>query len=262
MAKKELPEMPTNLKIENDKDLFSLFYILSKYLKEYEELTAQKRDKETGLEGREDNVNHPILFTLTNTILYTLLRAIPFLIIFFIVTNVIRTDDGRAFWYACEKWMSSTPIIRAIFAILPDTNSVIINTVILLFKLILIFFIEPCITILMPLSFVASVITTIRTKTNLPTMKKEFVDIEKEVEEMEFIIDGPLTFVPPDYRTSDALEYFCRCYVNGKVSNLKEAIDRYDVYRHRQEMERVHNEISSQQIEILKNVEEIKKRKK
>lgn len=55
--------------------------------------------------------------------------------------------------------------------------------------------------------------------------------MDKYISELEKEMDFSITFVLPDYRTSEALEFFCNDFANGKVTNLKEAMKEYEEIR-------------------------------
>lgn len=62
-----------------------------------------------------------------------------------------------------------------------------------------------------------------------------------------------LQFIPPSYCHSDAMRYFARAYIDGKVENVKEAMISYDEYVHRQNMENGQYVMIQQQGQILAN---------
>lgn len=62
-----------------------------------------------------------------------------------------------------------------------------------------------------------------------------------------------LQFIPPSYCHSDAMRYFSRAYIDGKVENVKEAMLSYDEYVHRQNMENNQYIMIQQQGQILAN---------
>ena len=72
-------------------------------------------------------------------------------------------------------------------------------------------------------------------------------------------MDFAITFVPPDYRTSEALEFFCNDFANGKVTNLKEAMKEYDLYCHRKSVEETQKKAASEQTRLLQEQNEILK---
>lgn len=64
-----------------------------------------------------------------------------------------------------------------------------------------------------------------------------------------------MSFVPPDYRYSEAIEYFFRSFFNQKAETLKEAVILYDNYVHQKKMESAQEFLVQQQILALKEIE-------
>ena len=66
---------------------------------------------------------------------------------------------------------------------------------------------------------------------------------QKEIDELMPIVNSEMEdisevacFIPPNYRYSDALNFFVDSYANSKVDNLKEAVNLYDTNEYRQNM--------------------------
>ncbi|MGN0316992.1 MAG: zinc-ribbon domain-containing protein [Lachnospira sp.] len=53
---------------------------------------------------------------------------------------------------------------------------------------------------------------------------------------IEAVIEPYVAFIPPEFRYSEAVSFFCKSYNNSIVDNLKEAVNEYVKYKH-------HNEI-------------------
>ena len=66
-------------------------------------------------------------------------------------------------------------------------------------------------------------------------------------------------FIPNGYFSYDAIKYFTQCYSVGKASDLKEAMQLYDLYLHQQRMELGQQQILNQQQQIAKNQNSIRK---
>jgi hypothetical protein len=60
-------------------------------------------------------------------------------------------------------------------------------------------------------------------------------------------------------RAKYAIKYFTQCYSVGKTSDLKEAMQLYDLYLHQQRMELGQQQILNQQQQIAKNQNSIRK---
>ena len=87
---------------------------------------------------------------------------------------------------------------------------------------------------------------------------KESAEICKEmdlnIEQLVNLLAVPLQAVPLDYQYSEALEYFCNSYMNGRVHTLQEAITTYDTYLHRRKMEHAQEVIHDDQTMILEGI--------
>lgn len=60
-------------------------------------------------------------------------------------------------------------------------------------------------------------------------------------------IGNLLQFVPPKYRSSNALSYFVESYQNSRVDNLKEAVNAYDTYYFRKQTVQIQEQILEQE---------------
>lgn len=68
-----------------------------------------------------------------------------------------------------------------------------------------------------------------------------------------------LQFIPDGYFSYDAIKYFTQAYNVGKVSNLKEAMQSYDLYLHHQRMEMSQQQILAQQEQINRQQQQLAK---
>lgn len=62
-------------------------------------------------------------------------------------------------------------------------------------------------------------------------------DIESVIARKVRAIEKEISFVPPKYRHSHALEYFVESYENSRINNLLEAVNAYDTFEHRKNVE-------------------------
>ena len=92
---------------------------------------------------------------------------------------------------------------------------------------------------------------------NLKSAKLQFEQIEEQIQNRIQSVTEHLQFIPPSYRHSDAMKYFSRAYLDGKVDNLKEAMESYDTYLHRLNMERSQKMIVQQQNIMLHKQDQI-----
>lgn len=66
-------------------------------------------------------------------------------------------------------------------------------------------------------------------------------------------------FIPDGYFSYDAIKYFTQSYNVGKVSNIKEAMQSYDLYLHHQRMEMSQQQILAQQEQISRQQQQLAK---
>lgn len=86
------------------------------------------------------------------------------------------------------------------------------------------------------------------------TMKQvDMGNINNQIQQSINQMHDQLQFIPPSYCHSDAMRYFARAYIDGKVENVKEAMISYDEYIHRQNMENGQYVMIQQQGQILAN---------
>ena len=261
MKNSDLPKLPKQFQIHDEKEMFSLFYVLSKYLKEYENMTAlRKKDNQLLINGLED-VNKPATYVISSVLGGTIVFGIPFLIIFYIVTNVVHLGDGRSLYYVYDTFIENIPVVNRFLTWLSDFHgeSIILLLLHLLFVLVLWYTLVPCITVLMPAMAVISLFQLKKIKKSIPKLRDEVRELDKYISELEKEMDFAITFVPPDYRTSEALEFFCNDFANGKVTNLKEAMKEYDLYCHRKSVEETQKKAASEQTRLLQEQNEILK---
>lgn len=78
-------------------------------------------------------------------------------------------------------------------------------------------------------------------------------NLNTQIEQSIHDMHDKLQFIPPSYCHSDAMRYFAKAYIDGKVDNVKEAMCSYDEYVHRQNMENAQHAILQQQGQIIAN---------
>ena len=87
-----------------------------------------------------------------------------------------------------------------------------------------------------------------------PEIKKENLEIAALQQQIQSTINNikhAIVFVPPAYRTSDALSFFVRAYHNSRVDNLKEAVNAYEMH-----MEAEHTRsMLKEQIKVLQDIQ-------
>ena len=249
-----------SVKVESLSDLNMLYRSLVEPVRDIENKAQQRKILEQELKDAENTLNCRFVTPFVNAIAYTIAGAIPFIIVFFILSFFIKNGEGVRYFKVYDNWYGSTPSLHWLSDILEKLGESwgFIGIIIALIVSIALFFIIPAIVILLPLCFVGSVIYTvyscIEARSSIKTIPGKLEDLHDEVIEIVDRIAPGMTFVPPDYRYSDALEFICRTFDNHKADSLKEALLQYDEFAHRREMESTTNAILQSQYAVLQEL--------
>ena len=119
----------------------------------------------------------------------------------------------------------------------------------------------------LPISIALVCIKNMFYRIKISKIKNDIDDLEKEINNKVDAISDVVMFVPPSYRFSGALSYFVDSYANSRVNNLKEAVNSFDTFKHRMNVEKglfnIENALRSieyQQYIQNENIEYIRKR--
>ena len=194
-----------------------------------------------------------------SAVLYTFSFAIPFLIVFYIVVNVVKLGGDKSLYSVFEAWLNYSPSVSMVTGwLLPSTDNFLWGLIFIPVGLVFLYAVVPCIYFFFPVVFVLCTISMIFTMKTAKTDLKESAEIIEEMNlSIELLVNEleiPLQAVPSDYQYSEALEYFCNSYMNGRVQTLQEAITAYDTYLHRRKMEHAQEVIHNDQTMILEEI--------
>lgn len=261
LPKRNLSSYEGQYIVEDERERFTLFYALIPHLKELESCIETRDAAQSRKDQAKGKLERPLLSTFVSAALYTVSFAIPFLIIFYIIVNVIKLDDGKSLYSAYEAWLDASPCVSVVtgwLLSLANIDNFLCNIIAILLSLAFMFVIVPCLYFLFPIVFVLCTISTIFTRRTAKKDLKESAEICKEmdlnIEQLVNLLAVPLQAVPLDYQYSEALEYFCNSYMNGRVHTLQEAITTYDTYLHRRKMEHAQEVIHDDQTMILEGI--------
>ena len=81
--------------------------------------------------------------------------------------------------------------------------------------------------------------------------KQEVAALQQQIQSTVNNIKHAIAFVPPAYRTSDALSFFVRAYHNSRVDNLKEAVNAYEMHMEAEQT----RALLKEQINILQDIQ-------
>lgn len=261
LQKRPLSSYEGQYLLENERDRFELFYSLIPYLKELESCIDAREAAFARRDQAKSKLEMPVLTTLISAVLYTVALAIPFLIVFYIVANVIKLDNGGSLYSAFEAWMESEPLSYALMKLLSpltESSNGLFKFIAALLSITFVVVILPCVYILFPIALVFCLISGIFSRRAARRDIKESAEICEEmdlhIDQLVQILSIPLQMVPSDYQYSEALEYFCNCYINGRAYTLQEAIAAYDTYLHRKKLEHAQEVIHDNQTKILNEI--------
>ena len=168
-------------------------------------------------------------------------------------------DDGIKFASAYIDWYEDLPISNAMESWNEGVHNLLLQLLFIAFLGLVELLIMPNVIFVFPIVFAISVLVTvisvINAKSLIARSKKELPQRSQQIQMMVNKLNEPLSFVPPDYRFSEAIEYFYRSYCNKKADTLKEAVTLYDTYAHQRRMEESQESIIQHQVEMLKKIE-------
>lgn len=194
-----------------------------------------------------------------SAITYTLLLAVPFLVVFYIVTSVIHTADGATLFDLYDSWRVASTVNGWFVGLTEPLNSGFFGTLItFLLRIAFVLVVTPCVTLLLPLLFVvflfATIVSVIRAVRTLREQPQRIAQAEADMDANALDLRGLDDLIPEEYHSSMAVEYLCKSYYSGKASTLKEAMVLYDTYLHRLKMEEGQQQLMEQQNEILQAI--------
>ena len=252
----------THVQCENmsTDDLFGLFASLIQPLKELEwACQRQSRLEQERLNACSES-HLSILAILSITLRRTFLLTIPFVIIFWVVLNLMHTGDGRTWFEIYDAWVGELFFVKSFFNLLTAKEGgllygIFVAIILLAFYGILV----PCITVLLPILLVITIIQSFITaqmaRKTIHEVKEESASLKLQIDKMRSNLSEPLSFVPYNYQNSTALEHFCTSYGNGRVHTLQEAIEAFEIDMYRKNVEDNQKKIHNKQLEIMKEIE-------
>lgn len=247
----------------NPQELFSLYKSLVGPFQEFEKRSYRKRELEWKIKSAAEDAQRTVRFNYKKVIrkafAHTLIWAIPFLIVFYIIMNVVHVNEEKLFYY----YSVSDPAEAVAEAIEEKIEDKLSEKADIAYEIVAAFIIcvpLPCLRFLFPLMIVGNVIPEVRHVSQAKKKKEESLktceackellpQAEAAIQEAWKRIGPFVKYIPPDYRNSSALAFFSKSFFNLKVKNLTEAVNLYDQYLHQQRMEESQREIANAQRE-------------
>lgn len=236
-------------KIGSFADLFNLYRDLIEPVRQYEATAARKQVAEDELHKAQHTVSSAFLLPLTSAISRTLLFAVQWVILFLIVCNVKHDANGVKWLTLYDAWYGHLWLPAKISEIIAPGKVPLWFGIPITFLRYLIVenVLAPVVLFFLPLMMMLSIVTTVfsvlRAKIVIQTKQQEVETLDAELSVRLNELSAPISFVPPDYRFSEAIEFFYRSFANGKAATLQEAILQYDDFSHKRLMEQGQQDI-------------------
>lgn len=249
-------------RIESVDELFHLYYRLIQPLKNFEELCDRQDNLKNKMQEAEDTVKSAFFIPFIMALKFTLILAIPFVIIFLIVANICHTGEGVKLFDAYDNWITHTSFGEWFLGGVDGSihSGIFAGLLGIIVMFIVLCGLTPVVVFLLPAMFIFSVLITIGSvisaKSTIKNGNEELPQLNAQIEHALGELTEPLSFVPPDYRFSAAVEHFCQSYSNGKASTLKEAVILFDNYVHQMKMEQGQQEILESHREVLRKLDD------
>ena len=248
--------------IENLNDLNKVYHALLGPVKEIEMLSERRERLQKEMSDAKDTLSTKFITPFIAAIHFTSMFAIPFTIIFFIATFLIKNADGVRYSKVYELWFSETTSLGWIFYLLNKFTELfgnIFGGLLAVIGTLIVYVVLPVFIFLLPamfgISIIVTVISCVVARRKLKSLPGEIKSVENDIDDIISTISKAISFVPPDYRFSDALEYFCTAFDNHKADSLKEAMLQYDDFVHKRKLELNQQEILEKHNETLRMLE-------
>ena len=253
------PHQTDDVHKATEADIFCLYGKLVNPMKELENVCDKKQQQEIAIMKSKSTIHRCLITPVTNAIVWTVVCAIPFLIIFWIAGNLIKVEDGVKFADAYINWYEGLPISNMMVGWGKDIDNLLLQFIFILFLFFIEYVLMPNIIVLLPimhmLGVLVTIISVIRAIYIIKSAKNALVELNQHIPIMIEQLSEPLSFVPPDYRYSEAIEYFYKSFCNHKAETLKEAVILYDNYMHQKKMESAQEALVHHQILALREIE-------
>ncbi|MCM1193054.1 MAG: hypothetical protein NC123_01985 [Butyrivibrio sp.] len=250
--------------IPDGPELFSLYKSLVAPFREYENRLFLTRELERKLKKAAEDVKRPIRFDYKRTIKDifgdTVKWSIPFLIVFYVILNVVPVNGEKLFDYYDElaTTLLDLTVEELYVAIYAKTDSGLVTLIYGIVGLILGYALLPCLVLLFPVMIVKNMISEARRVSQAKERKKEASEACENYKKMlpqaaaaaqeaQKRIAPYMDYIPPKYQNSRALAFFSESFFNSRVETLKEAVNLYEQYLVTQRQEENQREIAAAQ---------------
>lgn len=239
----------------NEKMVFDMYGKLIMPLRRFEE-TCDERNKMILEIGEADETIRSAFFVpIISAILLAIRLAIPFAIVFWIATNILHNSDGVRYADIFFQWEEECKLV----VWLGDIGQNISPLFMIIIFAILEFIVIPSAIVLFPMLFllfaVCTIVSVISSKRVISRNRPLLEDLDDKIDIMAEQLSCYVSIIPPDYRYSEAVDFFYNSYCNCKVTTIREAVLLYDQYCHMKKIERTQEKIFQGQKEYLQEIQ-------
>lgn len=236
----------------NWQELFGLYRSLVGPFQEFEERVHYKRTVEQDASKARGTIDYGYRRIIREAFSHTIKGAIPFLIIFYVILNVVHVNGEKLYYYfqvlvdylddLIPSWETPSEVTFIYMSIL---------LILVIVELFILYVPFPCLALLFPLMIVGSIISRThviaKAKKTLKACEELLPQAEDAIREAYTSIAPYVDKVPQSYRNSHALAFLSSSFFNYKARNLQEAVNLYDQYLHQQRMEQGQREMAAAQ---------------
>lgn len=239
----------------NDEMLLNMYGKLINPLKTFEN-TCDEKDRVTqNILNAQNTISSAFLTPIVASIMFSFTLSIPFCVLFWIITNLTHNPEGIKYASIFFQWEEECKFVSTLSSFMEEWFPLFPIIILAIIE----FMIIPTVVVLLPVLFILAAIYTvfsvISAKHTLSGSMPYLSELEKKIDCMVEQLSSCLSIVPPDYRYSEAVEFFYNSYCNRKVSTIKEAVLLYDQYCHLQRMEENQKELIQTHNELLQNIQ-------
>lgn len=244
--------------VENLEDLSRAYHHLLTPVKDIEMLCEYKNRKEVELNEARGTLASKIITTLALAIQFTFTLAVPFIVIFALFIVFKKTPEGIRYITVYEGWFVEKFELLDKFALYLQAHiGMTLGSIIGVILTFAFFFaITPVALLLFPAMLVIAIVITfincIKASMEVRNLPKEIAKVDADIDDEINRIALVLELVPPDYRCSSAIEFFCKAFDNKKADSLKEAMTQYDDYAHKLQLEYTQQELLEKNNEMIR----------
>ena len=249
------------LEVNDIKDLARVYRHLVEPMSKIETKIADRDDKQNKLGEAEKTLKCAFFTPFILGLTYTLKYAIPFVVLFIIFIIFKKNPEGVRYISAYPDWFIVKFKALDNFGLFLQAHlGMFFGSILaIVISFLVIFAIGPTFLFLFPVMLVVALVLSIREDIiatgRVNSYPSKIKALDAEIDADMNVISQAIELVPPDYRSSDAIEFMCKAIESCKAESLKEAMLQYDEHEFREEMRDSQKHIISLVNRVLENQE-------